>query len=202
MKFSKFISYFFHPINFPIIGSILYFLLVPEYIYKPQEHLMLTIILLGTYAFPLLLLILMKYYKMINSYHMVTIEERKFPTILFISISFYLGLWLYNSTVVDILSMFYFGYGLVLTISYLLFNYNLKLSLHTAAIGGLIGFLICFSFYYKMNLIILLSIFFIISGIIAYSRLRLQAHSSRELFLGYLLGILSQFIVYIIYYII
>lgn len=202
MKFSKFISYFFHPINFPTIGSILYFLLVPEYIFKPQEHLILTLILVGTYAFPLLLLILMKYYKMINSYHMVTIEERKFPTILFISISFFLGHWLYKSTVVDILSLFYFGYGLVLTISYVLFFFKFKLSLHTAAIGGLIGFLIYFSFYYKMNLIILLSIFFTISGLIAYSRLRLQAHSSREIFIGYLLGILSQLVVYLIYYII
>ena len=202
MKFSKFISYFFHPINFPTIGSILYFLLVPEYIFKPQEHLILTVILIGTYAFPLLLLILMRSFKMINSYHMVTIEERKFPTILFLSISFFLGHWLYKSTVVDILALFYFGYGLVLIISYVLFYFKFKLSLHTAAIGGLVGFLIYFSFYYKINLIIFLSILFIISGLIAYSRLRLQAHSSREIFLGYLLGIFSQLIVYLIYYII
>ena len=202
MKFSKFISYFFHPINFPTIGSILFFLLVPEYIFKPQEHLILTIILIGTYAFPLLLLILMRSFKMINSYYMVTIEERKFPTILFLSISFFLGHWLYKSNVVDILALFYSGYGFLLIISYVPFYFKFKLSLHTAAIGGLVGFLICFSFYYKINLIIFLSILFIISGLIAYSRLRLQAHSSRELFLGYLLGIFSQLIVFLIYYII
>jgi len=202
MKFSKFISYFFHPINFPIIGSVLYFLLIPEYIFKPQEHLILTVILIGTYVFPLFLLILLKRFKMIDSFHMVSIEERKFPTLLFISISFIIGNWLFKSTVVDILSLFYFGYGLTLICSYILLNYKLKISLHTAAIGGLIGFLIFFSSYYKINLILPLSILFLISGFIATSRLRLQAHNSREVFLGFIIGFLSQFIVYAVYYII
>ena len=202
MKFFKFISYFFHPINFPIVGTILYFLLIPEYIFKPQEHIIITIILIGTYLFPLFLLILLKYFKMIDSYHMVSIEERKFPTLLFISISFILGNWLYKSTIVDLLSLFYFGYGLVLIFSYLMLYYKLKISLHTAAIGGLIGFLFYFSYYYKLNLIIILSLLFLISGLIASSRLRLQAHNSSEVLLGFILGISSQFIVYFIYYII
>lgn len=199
MKFSKFISYFFHPINFPIIGSIIYFLLIPEYIFKPQEHIIITVILIGTYIFPLFLLILLKRFGMIHSYHMVTVEERKFPTLLFISISYILGNWLYKLAIVDILSLFYFGYGLVLICSYLFLYYKLKISLHTAAVGGLIGFLIYFSYYYKINLIILLSVFFLISGLIASSRLRLKAHSTREVFLGFIIGILSQFIVYFIY---
>ena len=199
MKFSKFISYFFHPINFPILGSILYFLLLPEYIFKPQEHLIITVLLIGTYIFPLFLLILLKRFGMIDSYHMVTIEERKFPTLLFITTCYILGNWLFKSTVVDILSLFYFGYGLVLISTYILLYNNFKISLHTAAIGGLIGFLICFSYHYKINLIILLSIFFLISGFIASSRLRLQAHTSLEVVFGYMIGLISQFIVYYIY---
>jgi len=202
MKFSKFISYFFHPINFPTIGSILYFLLIPEYIFKPQEHLIIAVILIGTYVFPIFLLILLKRFGMINSYHMVTIEERKFPTLLFISTSYILGNWLYKSTVVDILSLFYYGYGLVLLCSYLCLYVKIKMSLHTAAIGGLIGFLICFSYYYKINLIVPISIFFLISGLIASSRLRLLAHNYLEVFLGFIMGILSQFIAFGIYYII
>lgn len=199
MKFSKFISYFFHPINFPILGSILYFLLNPEYIFKQQEHLILIVLLLGTYIFPLFLLALLKRSKMIHSYHMETIEERKFPTLLFISICIFLGYWLLKSSIVNILSLFYFGYGLGLIISYLFLYLNFKISLHTAAIGGLIGFLICFSYYYKINLIVILSILFIISGLIATSRLRLQVHNPREVYLGYIFGILSQFIIFYIY---
>jgi len=202
MKFSKFISYFLHPINFPIIGAILYFLLIPEYIFKPQEHLIIIVILLFTYAFPLFLLILLKRFKMIDSYHMVTIDERKFPTLLFVSISFILGNWLCKSNIVDVLSLFFFGYGLALLFIYLFLHYKLKISLHTAAAGGLIGFIIYFSYTYQLNLIVLLSIVFIISGLIASSRLRLQAHNSYEVLLGFIFGLVSQFIVYFIYYII
>lgn len=202
MKFSKFISYFLHPINFPIIGTILYFLLIPEYIFKPQEHLIITVILLFTYAFPLILLLLLKRFKMIDSYHMVTIEERKFPTLLFVSISFILGNWLYKSNIVDILSLLYFGYGLSLLFSYLLLHYKLKISLHTSAAGGLISFIIYFSYTYQLNLIVLISILFIVSGLIASSRLRLKAHNVSEVLLGFLFGLVSQLIVYTIYYII
>ena len=199
MKFLKFISYFFHPINFPILGSILYFLLIPEYIFKPQEHIIIAVILIGTYIFPLFLLMLLKRFKMINSFHMVSVEERKFPTLLFISISYIIGNWLFNSTIVDLLALYYFGYGLVLICSYIFLYFKIKISLHTAAIGGLLGFLIFFSYYYKLNLVILLSTFFLLSGLIASSRLRQLAHTINEVSLGFIFGIFSQFIVYFIY---
>jgi len=130
---------------------------------------------------------------------METIEERKFPTLLFISISYIIGNWLFKSTIVDILSLFYFGYGLTLICLYILLYYKLKVSLHTAAIGGLIGFFIYFSYYYKINLILILAVFFLVSGLIASSRLKLLAHNVYEVFLGFVIGILSQLIVFSIY---
>jgi membrane-associated phospholipid phosphatase len=202
MKFSKFISYFLHPINFPIIGTILYFLLIPQHVFIEQEHLIIKIILLFNYAFPLLLLFLLKRFKMIDSYHMVTIDERKFPTLLFVSVSFILGNWLYKSNVVDLLALLYFGYGLALLFSYLLLYNNLKISLHTAAAGGLISFFIYFSYSYQLNMIVIISILFIISGLIATSRLKLKAHNSKEVYLGFMVGLFSQVIAYSIYYII
>jgi hypothetical protein len=202
MKFSKFISYFFHPINFPIIGSILFFLLVPEHIYKQQEHIFITVILIGTYIFPLFLVFVFKRFGIITSLHMESIEERKFPTIMFMAISLILGNWLFRSSIADLLSLFYFGYTLYLVCSYLFLFYNIKLSMHLAAIGGLIGFLIYFSYYYQINLIFILVLLFLISGLIAYSRLRLQAHNSKEILLGYLLGVFTQFVMFTIYYII
>ncbi|NLP57718.1 hypothetical protein [Lutibacter sp. B1] len=136
---------------------------------------------------------------MIKTYHMVTIEERKFPTLLFIGISYIIGNWLYKSTIVDLLALFYFGYGLCLIFSYILLHLKYKISLHTAAISGLIGFLICFSHYYKINLIIILAVLFIIGGVISSTRLKLKAHQLNEISLGFIFGLVSQFIVYYIY---
>ncbi len=199
MKFSKFISYFFHPINFPIIGSLIYFLFLPKHIFKTQEYTILTVILIGSYIFPLILLIMLKYFGMISSYYLATIEERKFPAILFIGISYIIGDWLYKSGVVDLLALFYFGYGVGITISYILLHLKIKASLHSLAISGLIGFLICFSYSYQINLIYIFIVLFILSGIIASSRLKLKAHTINEIWIGLLLGIISQFIAYGVY---
>ncbi|WP_372766325.1 hypothetical protein [Lutibacter sp.] len=199
IKFSKFISYFFHPINFPIIGTLLFFLFIPKFIFKPQEYTILIVIFIGTYIFPLLLLALLKRFGMINSYHMITIEERKFPTLLFISISFIIGNWLYKSSIVNLLALLFIGYGLSLIFTSLFLYLKLKISLHTLAITGLIGFLFYFSYFYKINLIPLMALLFVLSGLIASARLRLQAHTLNEVILGYVVGVASQFIVYIIY---
>lgn len=200
-KFSIFISYFFHPINFSILGAILYFLFIPRYIFKTQEHTILIVIFLGTYIFPLILLFLLKKFGLIHNYYMDTIDERKFPTLLFISLTYIIGNWLYKSTIVDLLAMFYFAYGLGLIISYLLLHFKNKISLHALAIGGLIGFLLCFSFYYKINLLILLIVLFVLSGLIISSRLRLKAHKLNEVIFGYCTGVITQIIVFLIYYI-
>ena len=185
--------------NFAIIGAFLYFLFLPKYIFKPQEHLILSVVFVSTYIFPLILLYLMKRFKMIHSYHMTTVEERKFPTILFISISFFVGIHLYKTQLVDILALFYIAYGLCLTFTYLFLYFNQKISLHTAAIGGLIGFILYYSYYFELNLIYLIAFLFLLSGIIASARLRLQAHNTREVVIGFLLGFLTQLVVFIAY---
>lgn len=199
MKFSKFISYFFHPINFPIIGTILFFLFIPKFIFKPQEYIIITVIFIGTYLFPILLLWLLKRFEMIKNYHMVTIEERKFPLLLFISISFIIGHWLYKSSIVDLLSLFFFGYGLSLICISMFLYLKIKISLHTSAISGLIGFLIYFSYFYKINLIGILAVLFVLVGLVASARLRLRAHQLNEVLLGCFVGFSAQLIVYFIY---
>lgn len=199
MKLAKFVSYFFHPINFSIIGAILYFVFLPKYIYKPQEYLLLTIIFIGTYLFPLILIYLMKKTHMIDTYHMITIEERKFPLLLCIAISIFIGKWIYETSIVDLLALFYFGYGLCLIIIYLFLHLKQKISLHTAAIGGLIAFLVYFSYYYKINLIYILAFLFVLAGFIASARLKMKAHTLKEVILGFLISFTSQILVYLIY---
>ncbi|MGV8946215.1 MAG: hypothetical protein ACOH1N_07285 [Lutibacter sp.] len=136
---------------------------------------------------------------MINSYHMVTIEERKFPTLLFILFAFIIGHWLYKSSIVDILSLFFFGYGLSLIIAYLFLYLKIKISLHTLGIYGLVGFLIYFSYFYKMNILVVLALLFVLGGVIASARLRLHAHQLNEVILGSIVGLTMQFVVYFIY---
>lgn len=199
MKLAKIISYIFHPITFPIVGAFIYFLLVPSYVYKQQEYLFLTVIFVGTYIFPILLLALMKSFKMISSYHIDSIEERKFPIILFICIAYIIANFLSKAGTVDILSLFFYGYVAGLIVAYILLYFKFKLSLHTSAIGGLVGFLFCFSYFYKQNILLLIIAIIILAGVIGSARLKMGAHNIKEVYWGIILGILTQFLAYYIY---
>lgn len=197
---SKLFSYLFHPINFALLGAFIYFLSIPKYISKEQEQLILVIIFLITYVFPLILLFLLKKFKMVESYKMDSIEERKFPTLLFITLTFIIGNWLYKSTVVDILSIFYFGYGLALLISYILLQLNMKISLHATAVSGLIGFVLYYSYYFQINLLVILAPLFILCGLIITVLLKARAHKLNEVVYGSLVGFASQLLIFIVYY--
>lgn len=201
MSFSKFISYFFHPINFPIVGSIVYFLFIPRHIFKAQEYTILTVILIGSYLFPLVLLFLLKQFKMIANIQSATIEERKFPISLMIVISLILTNWLFKNEVVDLLALFFLGFGVALAIAYLLLYVKFKASLHAIGISGLIGFLLYFSFVYKINFILFYIVLFIVSGFIISARLKLRAHTPKEVFYGFLIGLLSQLVAFGMFYI-
>ncbi|HKJ05887.1 MAG TPA: hypothetical protein VJ970_00320, partial [Flavobacteriaceae bacterium] len=166
MKYHKFISTFFHPINFPLIGTLLYLLFVPRFINKTQEYTILLLILIGTYIFPFILLYLMKRFKMIESYYMKNVEERKFPLLMFIAISFIIANWLLKAPNSTFLALFYIAYGIGLVLAYLLLYAKFKISLHTSAIGGLIGFLLCFSYFFKLNFLIFIALLVILAGMV------------------------------------
>jgi len=71
-----------------------------------------------------------------------------------------------------------------------LVTYFWKISVHGAGIGGVVGFIIALSIFYPIpHFIIILAILIIISGLVAYSRLSLNAHTPGQVYAGVLLGI-------------
>ncbi len=195
----KFISYLLHPLLFSFMGTFMYLYLTPEHILKQQESIILIIVFVSTYVVPVLLLTLLKRVKLINDFHLRTIEERKFPILFFILLSFLIGRTLYNIEIADLLAFSFFGVAFALSFTYLIFNLRIKTSLHTLGIGGVIGFVMVMSYAYQLNYNALLAGLFIIAGLIGVSRLALNAHSPKEIYLGFVLGIVSQFMSFQIY---
>ncbi len=199
MKFHKLISYLFHPLLFSFIGTFLFLFLSPKHFVKRQEYIILFVIFVSTYILPIFLLALLKKMNLINSYHLITIEERKFPIIFFIVLSFMIGKMLLNIQIVDLLAYSFFGVALALVFTYLLFSLNIKTSLHTLGVGGLVGFVIMLSYEYQLNFNLIIAVLFIISGLVAVSRLKLNAHQPKEVYIGFLLGIITQWVSFQIY---
>lgn len=201
MYLYKLISYIFHPLLFSFIGSFIYLLLTPKHFAKKQEYILLLIIFISTYILPIFLLAILKKLNLIKTYRLESIEERKFPILFFIILSFMVGnLLLNNIKIVDLLAYSFFGTSMALAATYFLFYLKIKTSLHTLGIGGILGFVLIMSYEYKLNFNLVIALLFILSGIIAFSRLKLNAHKPEEVYIGFLIAMITQLISYQFYH--
>lgn len=199
MVFHKIVSYLLHPLLFAFIGTALYLYLTPEHLAREQEYILLLVVFISTYVIPILIMGLLKRVGMIDDFQLKTIDERKFPILFFIILTFLLGRTLLNVQLSDLLAFSFFGIAIGLSLTYLMFPFGWKTSLHTQGMGGLIGFVIILSFEFELNFTLLLACLFALAGLVGYSRLSLKAHSAKEVYLGFAIGVLSQWISYLVY---
>ena len=199
MNFNKLISYIIHPIVIPVIGTIIYFMILPKHTTRQMELLIITSVFIGTYVIPLFFLLTLKSSKVIASLHLENTQERKFPIMFFISISFLISTLLKKIPSIMELSLFFYGMTLSLVVVYLLLYLKFKASLHMIGISGLLGFIIFFSYEFQINLLLFIAFLFLLAGFIASSRLKLKAHNLKEIYWGAFIGIISEFVVYTIY---
>ena len=192
MLFYRTISYLFHPVLFSTIASFLYFIITPSHIADENERLILSIVFTSTYIVPVLLVYFLKKFKLIDSFHMQSISERKFPILFMTLLFFLLGKLLLEPGFIDLLAYSFIGCGIGLVMTYMLFFLKIKASLHTLSIAGLIAFVCILSYQYQLNLLVLIMVLFVLFGLIAVARLKLDAHKDLEVYIGFLIGFISQ----------
>jgi len=185
---------------FSTIGAVLFFIIQPKYIPRELEYSIISVVFLSTYIIPVLFLFILKRKKTIESYHLETINERKFPILFFFILNLLLGLRLLEFNIVEILALSFIATAVALIFVFILFYSKIKTSLHTLAIGGLIGFLMFLSYHYQIRILVLIASLFLLFGIVSIARLKLKAHTQKEVFLGFIIGIVSQLMTYYIYY--
>ncbi|HTO16671.1 MAG TPA: hypothetical protein VLZ83_12940 [Edaphocola sp.] len=160
----------------------------------------LGIIAVNTIFFPLVTVFLLKKLNFINDFYLRNQKDRIIPLIA--TMIFYF--WAYTvfkniktPTVPPlILQIFMLGnfYGII---ALFMVNIFKKVSMHTAAAGGMLGILMVVMIMSKVNLLITLLVALLIAGFIGTSRLILRAHTRGEIGLGYFLGIASQLIAFL-----
>lgn len=80
-----------------------------------------------------------------------------------------------------------------------LINLRWKISTHSAAIGGVIGSVIAFSFLFTFNPTWWLFLLFFMAGLVGTSRMILRQHTLMEVSMGFIMGIIVAFLS-VIYY--
>ena len=197
MKFHKFISTILHPIVLPTLGVFIYFLFVSQSFEKRLQLIVLGLVFTLTYLLPLLMLLLLKKFRFIKDFQVSTIKERRFPIIFMMLLLYFLGNSIIQIPTIRNLGILFFGTSLSLTCIYVLFSLKLKSSLHLVSMGNMIGFFLIMTNINSLSMLPIIILLILLSVILASSRMYLKAHTPIELLIGFSLGIICQFIVFI-----
>jgi membrane-associated phospholipid phosphatase len=197
MKFYKFISTILHPIVLPTLGVFLYFVFVSQSFEKRLQLIVLGLVFALTYVVPVLLLLFLRNFGFIKDFQVSTIKERRFPVIFMIFLLYFLGNTIIQIPTIRNLGILFYGTSLSLTCIYLLFSVKLKSSLHLVSMGNMIGFFLIMTNINSLSMLPIIILLILLSGILASSRLYLKAHTPIELLIGFSLGIVCQFILFI-----
>ena len=161
----------------------------------------LSLVLL-TYTFtvliPSILIHLYRQYHGLTLFQLGHREKRMIPyviSILCYSLCLYIMDWLHLPHLLTAI----LTAALVIQILCAIINVWWKISTHTAAIGGVTGSLIGFSFLFSFNPMWWLCLVILLSGLVGSSRIILRQHSLSQVSMGYFLGIASSYLT-IIYF--
>lgn len=213
LRFSaKIISTIFHPLLI-LTYSLVLLLLVNPYIFGVNsiafQSRLILLIFLSTFMLPAFSVFMMRNLGLVDSMQLKTKQERIGPYI--ITGVFYL--WMFvnfksNPTIPAAYTIFVLGATIGLFTAFFI-NIFSKISTHTVGMGGLIGMVCITMLLYSydsftvessyfgtihMSMNTLLMIVIVLAGLVGTSRLILDAHTNKELYLGFFVGIFSQFI--------
>lgn len=196
MREHKFTSSILHPVVMPTIGILLYFIVTDIRLFKQQKLILLAIVFVATYIIPILLLIVLKAIGSIKNYQVTTITERKLPIIFMLVLFFSIGKTLNQTPITRDISYLFYGTSLALSLTYILFITKTKTSLHLLSMGSTVGFFLVFQQTHNANILPLIALLIVLSGVLASARLHLKAHTPLEVYLGFFIGIACQFIAF------
>jgi len=187
-------SFIFHPLLMPLVSVGLYFKLTPKFI-EPE------IIIIKTYAtiiitiiIPLISFFLLKNLRLVKSINLKEVKERKYPLMIQIILIFIIITRVFTKYQNPELYYFFIAVAVSSLAALILVIINFKVSLHQMGIAGVTMFLTALSIHFTENYLFEISLFFLINGWVASSRLETKSHSISELIIGFIVGVFPQFI--------
>lgn len=209
------LSGLFHPL---LIVTYMYvlLLLINPYLFGSSgtvsKTAMTTLVMLFLYTFviPLISVVIMWALDMINSVMIEDRMQRIGPLLLVMVLYFWVT---YNLTqsgrIPNIFSTFMIGVAAALSLAFVI-NVADKISLHTVGMGGLIGMaflslalfggqgLALGSMTVSLGIVLIGTI--LLGGLVGTARLALNAHNKMQVYMGYMVGFLTQILAYLFYF--
>ncbi len=188
----KIISYLFHPLFIPFAGTVTYFLVTPKYTpLEVQSGNILPIFIL-TVIIPIISFLILRNLGLVKTVFLADVSERVYPLLINIGLLLMVVIKVIpNSFTIE---LYYFFVGLIAATAAALMAllFKVKCSLHMLGMGSLLMFLFALSIHFETNITLAISLFTLLTGLTATSRLYLKAHGWTELLIGFFIGFLTQ----------
>jgi hypothetical protein len=195
-KILPFFSYFFHPIFIPLLGTIFYVLLDSHYLNFVQHLILFLQIIIITILLPIAFFYLLRTFGKIETVMLTDLSQRKIPLLLQIMLFVVL---IQKSITFDRFPSLYlfFAGGIFSSIfAFFLLYLKTKASIHMIGMSSLTVFIIGLSIHNEINITNTVAFFIIMNGVVASSRLLMNAHSNKELLIGFLCGAIPQTVLF------
>ena len=185
--FSQFISYLFHPGIMPTVGALFVLWSVPETYSWSTIFNITSTVFVGTYASPLIAIVLFRATKIISSVHLIKREDRIYPYITGAACAFVTAAFLKNAMAPKEIYLSVYGTAFVLIVSTILIPY-FKSSAHMAGAAGFFALYLRLHQRYGTGEPEFLLLLLLFLSAVAWSRISLKRHTLQELLSGGLLG--------------
>ena len=191
-SFSQFVSYLFHPGVLPTAGAFLVLWSVPETYSWNTIFKITSTVFVGTYASPLLAILLLRATKIITSVHLIKREDRIYPYITGAACALATAAFLKRAMAPEEIYLSVYATAFVLIVSTILIPY-FKSSAHMAGATGFFALFLTLHQRYGIGKPEYLLLLLVVLGTIAWSRISLKRHTLQELLSGGLLGFFTVY---------
>ncbi len=189
-KFAALLTYLLHPLLLPGYSFVLMLhmeSIVPTLIPLKTKWMVIAFVFLLAAVLPSLINFVFLKRGLIRSMKLENRQERYLPFLVTAG-CFYLVATMVKQ--LELPAVFYlFALGTtMLPLMALFMTFYTKVSVHMIGIGGMTGTFLGLAIRWELAIIPLIMVLFILSGLLAYSRLRLRAHTQAEVYSGYIMG--------------
>lgn len=197
-RVAHWISIILHPsFLFPLGMCYLLFGLPGYFAYWPVELRvrLLLVNILFTAILPMVILLLLKWGQMVDSIYLRERDERPLPMVFFAACHVLNAYQLMRWGAPFILSGYALGAGFMVALLALV-SLKWKFSAHATGAGGLCGLLVCAYWFGFQEIRLALMAALLLSGVIAWARVVQHAHTPKEWWQGYFLGLITMMLTY------
>ncbi|MCB0753958.1 MAG: phosphatase PAP2 family protein [Flavobacteriales bacterium] len=191
-NFAMALSIIFQPIFVPLYSLILIFNANTYITYAVHDQVKLFIYgitVMNTIILPMGVFYYFYRAKLIDSLHMHTARERSLPfltIVVFQMSTFYV---FRQAPMPSLFANLVLGAAVSVAMAFII-NLKWKVSIHMLGMGGIVGIIIGIILKYQVDAVPLVMALTVLSGLVGYSRLQLDAHTPLQVYAGFVLGTL------------